>query len=272
MLVVLGSLLAGSLVTAQGMAVENGDKAIAFRNDMRKLWEDHVIYTRGVIISAAAGLPDFDTVLARLMQNQVDLGNAIKPYYGDAAGDKLTSLLKDHISISGDVLMAAKAGDNAKLTDAQKRWSASGNDIAVFLSTANPDNWPLTAVQDLMKMHLQTTTDEAVARLKGDWAGDIAAFDAVHAHILMMSDALALGIIHQFPDKFAGPVMTAATTEDDMASCPVLGTTMPKSKMIPYEYKGKTYYFCCQPCVEKFKADPQQYIDHPAKPQPPGGM
>lgn len=52
----------------------------------------------------------------------------------------------------------------------------------------------------------------------------------------------------------------------DEASCPVLGTIMKKSEMIPFTYKGKTYYMCCPPCIQKFKANPDQYIQHPATP------
>ena len=55
----------------------------------------------------------------------------------------------------------------------------------------------------------------------------------------------------------------------EFATCPVLGTTMPKNKMIPVEYQGKTYYMCCEDCVPKFKADPKKYIEHPAAALPP---
>jgi len=252
---------------APAMAVDNAPQAVAFRNDMRKLWEDHSIFTRSAIVSIVNGLPDLNPVLGRLMHNQEDIGNAVKPYYGDAAGDKLTSLLKDHISIAGEIVVAAKAGDNDKVADGEKRWSANGSDIAVFLNGANPDNWPLPVLKDMMQKHLDMVTAQAVARLKGDYDGEIAAFDAGHMHILMMADALSLGIIHQFPDKFKG-AQVAAAAGDDLVSCPVLGTTLPKSKMIAYAYGGKTYYFCCQPCVDKFKANPQKYIKHPATPKP----
>jgi hypothetical protein len=47
---------------------------------MRKLWEDHITWTRLYIVSAEAGLPDTDATLQRLLQNQTDLGNAIKPF------------------------------------------------------------------------------------------------------------------------------------------------------------------------------------------------
>lgn len=61
----------------------------------------------------------------------------------------------------------------------------------------------------------------------------------------------------------------SAGSAEEYATCPVLGTTMPKSKMIPVEYEGKTYYLCCDACVPKFKADPKKYIEHPAKALPP---
>jgi len=177
-------------------------KQAAFQAAMRKLWEDHITWTRVFIISAAADLPDKDAVTQRLLQNQVDIGNAIKPYYGDAAGDQLTALLKDHILISADVVAAAKANDQAKLADANNRWSANADQIADFLSKANPKNWPDAEMRTMMHDHLKLTTDEAVARLHGDWAGDVKAYDAVHNQILNMADMLSTGIINQFPKQF----------------------------------------------------------------------
>jgi hypothetical protein len=177
-------------------------KQAAFQAAMRKLWEDHITWTRVFIISAAADLSDKDAATQRLLQNQVDMGNAIKPYYGAQAGDQLTALLKDHILISADVVAAAKANDQAKLADANKRWSDNADQIADFLSKANPKNWPNGEMRTMMHDHLKLTTDEAVARLHGDWAGDVRAYDAVHEQILRMADMLSSGIINQFSNKF----------------------------------------------------------------------
>jgi hypothetical protein len=170
---------------------------------MRKLWEDHITWTRVFIISAAADLPDKAAATERLLQNQVDIGNAIKPYYGVAAGDKLTTLLKEHITTAADVVAAAKANDKAKLNDANKRWVANADQIADFLSSANPTNWPAADMRKMMREHLDLTTAEAVARLKGDWKADIAAYDKVHEQILHMADMLADGIIKQHSEKFS---------------------------------------------------------------------
>lgn len=177
-------------------------KEAALQDAMRKLWEDHITWTRIFIISAAADLPDKATATERLLQNQADIGNAIKPYYGEPAGNKLTALLKEHITTAAEVVTAAKANDQAKLADANKRWSANADQIADFLSGANPKNWPQAEMRSMMKAHLDLTTQEAVARLKGDWAADVKAYDAVHEQILKMADHLTMGIVKQFPEKF----------------------------------------------------------------------
>jgi hypothetical protein len=171
---------------------------------MRKLWEDHITWTRLFIVSAAADLPDKDATTQRLLQNQVDIGNAIRPYYGDAAGDKLTALLKDHILGAAELVGAAKAGDTAAMKAASDKWYANANDIAAFLSSANPGNWPLGVMQAQMKMHLDLTVEEATAHLKGQFQADVAAYDKVHNHILGLADTLTAGIVNQFPGMFGG--------------------------------------------------------------------
>jgi hypothetical protein len=176
-------------------------KSTELRMGMRELWEEHIVYTRNYIISALADLPDRDAVAKRLLKNQDDIGNAIKPYYGDEAGKKLTTLLKDHIMIATDVVKAAKAGDSAQLDAAQKKWSANGKDIAAFLSGANP-NWPKGEMESMLQKHLDLTTGEVVGRLKKDWDADIRSYDEGDAHMMMFADKLTEGIEKQFPAKF----------------------------------------------------------------------
>lgn len=177
-------------------------KQYAFRAAMRELWEDHVVWTRQVIVGIVGGAPDTDAALTRLLRNQTDIGNAIKPFYGEAAGNQLTSLLREHIVIAGRLLTSAKSGDAAGSAAAKADWYRNGDDVARFLATANP-NWPLAEMQAAMVGHLDTTLAEAVARLTGDWDGDVVAYDAVHQHILHMADTLSDGIIAQFPSAFA---------------------------------------------------------------------
>jgi hypothetical protein len=177
-------------------------RATTFQRAMDKLWEDHITWTRMVIVDFAANLPDLKTAETRLLKNQADIGNAIKPYYGTAAGNQLTSLLRTHILEAVPVLQYAKAGDKAKLTQALAAWYANAHQIAAFLHHANPHHWSLPTMDTMMKNHLALTTKEAVARIQGRWAADVAAYDQVHAEILDMSHMLATGIVAQFSERF----------------------------------------------------------------------
>ncbi len=176
---------------------------VQIHDQMRKLWEDHVTWTRLAIVTFADGSSSFDATAARLLQNQVDIGDAIKPFFGDAAGTKLTALLHDHITIAVELLQDAKAGNSATFDDAKVRWYANANDIADFLATANPRFWPRDAMRSAMKEHLDQTLAEASDELSGNHAASVTDYDAIHVHILAMADALSNGIMKAFPSTFS---------------------------------------------------------------------
>jgi hypothetical protein len=174
----------------------------AFHDQMRKLWEDHITWTRLAIVTFADGSSGFPATADRLLQNQRDIGDAIAPFYGQAAGDQLTALLHDHITIAVEVLQAAKTGDTAAFDAALTRWYTNGNDIADFLSAANPESWPDALMRADMKTHLDQTLAEAAHELHGQYASSVSDYEAIHTHILMMADQLSTGIIAQFPARF----------------------------------------------------------------------
>ncbi len=200
LLVAAAVLVSGALAGTQKMS------AVAFHDAMRKLWEDHVTWTRLAIVSLVAGLPDTSATVDRLMKNQADIGDAIRPFYGDAAGDRLTALLKDHIAIAAEIILAAKAGNQTSVNDGVARWYANADQIAAFLSGANPKNWEADMTRHMMHDHLDLTLKEAVAHLTGDYSTSVATYDAIHVQILAMADMLSSGIVAQFPQLFNGPV------------------------------------------------------------------
>jgi hypothetical protein len=190
-----------SPVQAQMDMKNNPSKSEQLRMAMHKLWEDHIVWTRNVILNIMDDLPGTEQAVNRLLSNQDDIGNAVKPYYGEAGGKELTRLLREHITTAADLLKAAKAGNNTAFDAANKKWTANADEISDFLSKANP-NWKLADMKKMMHDHLALTTDEVVARLKKDYAADVKAYDKVHDEILMMADGLTDGIIKQFPGKF----------------------------------------------------------------------
>jgi len=199
---------------------------------LRKLWSDHVFWTREYIVSAIRGpggvtsaaselpiggagrtvasatqaalgkLPmgDADAAAARLLRNQDDIGNAIVPYYGQDAGHQLTNLLKQHILIAVELVGAAKAGDDEKFAKQDAAWTANAEEIAGFLAGANPA-WPRADVMDLLAQHLKLTKDEATAILKKDYSRAVEVFDDIYNEIIVLADALFDGLVAQFPDR-----------------------------------------------------------------------
>jgi hypothetical protein len=190
---------AARVIGAQPAAISAN--ALELRQGMRDLWADHVVWTRAYIVAAVADDPSASSALARLMRNQEELGSAIAPYYGGPAGARLTALLKEHISIAGELVGAAKARDDAKVKDADARWHRNAEEIATFLSEANP-NWNRADLVRMLNEHLALTTQEATLRLQKNWREDTATFDRIYDQAMMMADALSDGVIRQFPARF----------------------------------------------------------------------
>ncbi|MDK2586612.1 glycosyltransferase [Romboutsia sedimentorum] len=202
-------LLALILVPFKSQALEStyykdipcNKAACNLRMAQRKLWIDHVSWTRSFIVSDLSSLEDKGPVLERLLKNQDDIGNSIKPYYGEEAGNKLAALLREHIELAGKVADGAKSGNKDDLEKYNKLWHENADKIANFLSSANP-NYSNKTLKDMLYMHLQFVTDQVVYRLNKDWNADIKAYDKGENHMIEFADILSDGIIKQFPEKF----------------------------------------------------------------------
>jgi hypothetical protein len=177
-------------------------RALAFHDEMRALWESHGTWTERAIVDFVGGLPDTSLAIGRLLQNQTDIGNAVKPYYGAKGAHKLTALLKSHINAAVAVLKAAKSGDNQAVASAKAAFYANGNQVARFLHTANPRHWSLRAMKTMMRIHLDQVVALAVDQLSGRYGAAIRLYDTYINHILDMADMLSKGIIQQFPNRF----------------------------------------------------------------------
>jgi hypothetical protein len=172
-----------------------------FRVMNRKLWSDHVTWTRMYIISALANSKDTSYAAEILLRNQQEIGDSIKPYYGEAAGNKLASLLKQHILLAVQLVKYAKSGNTQQLAVEEKKWFANADEIATFLSSANP-NLSKKDVTNMLYDHLKVTKQEVLYRLNGNYKSDIVAYDTILDHILKMSDAISGAVVKQFPDRF----------------------------------------------------------------------
>jgi hypothetical protein len=204
---VLATTAVGDSQAVAGHGHGHGDavhsrRAGAFHDHMRALWEAHGSWTHMVIVSFVGNLPNLAAEEQVLLDNQVDIGHAVKPYYGAAASKKLTRLLQEHINGAVTVLQAAKSGDKSALSRAEGAWFGNGREIADFLHAANPRFLPRHAARQMMRTHLNQVIEQAVDELSGDYSAGARAFGPYIDHILDMADMISGGIIRQFPGRF----------------------------------------------------------------------
>lgn len=198
--VLLLAILCLTLVAAASAAAPQL-KSVTCRNDMRRLFMDHINWTRLYLVAEMEDSNVREATADRLIQNQHDLGNAMKDFYGKEAGDKLTALLKKHVFAAMEFIKSVKAQDWESQEDATNRWNSSADEIAAWFSNANP-RWTLTEMKSMWHTHVNLTIHEVTAHMKQHWHEDIAAYDQVQEQILTMADLLSDGIIQQFPDRF----------------------------------------------------------------------
>ncbi|MGZ7197955.1 MAG: acetylglutamate kinase [Halobacteriota archaeon] len=168
---------------------------------MRKLWEDHVIWGRCYIISVAADLRDRNATVRRVRTNHEDIGDALKPFYGEGVTNTLKVLLLEHTNRAAPVIKALKARNSLLAKDAEQRWYENADQLCTFLSSINP-YWPEKETQRLFYEHLRLSRNEAVHRFSDDFAGDIAQFDEAVLQIIELADLFSDGIVLQFRDRF----------------------------------------------------------------------
>ncbi|HET9683704.1 MAG TPA: hypothetical protein VFP15_06345 [Gemmatimonadaceae bacterium] len=179
-------------------------KAAALAAVMRTLWNQHMEWTYATVDDFFHNPAAVGPTLDRLLQNQRDIGAAFAAYYGQAAGSELTSLLLTHIEEAVPVLQAAQANDATALASAEAAWFANAKQIADFLSSLNPTNWPISLTEPMMAEHISQTITYSVDLLKGNYAQSIVDYDLAESHMDMMADTLTQGIVNQFPKSFHG--------------------------------------------------------------------
>lgn len=168
---------------------------------MNLAWEQHIMWTRMLLISIAENLKDLDATKARLLQNPKDTANIFRIYYGNAVANKIQELLTEHLVIGNDLIVALKNNNQSLAKELNDKWYKNADAMADAFSSINPF-YPKEQVRNMLYEHLKLTTDEVSARLKGDYTADIKAYDMVQKEILNMSQFFVNGIVRQFPNLF----------------------------------------------------------------------
>jgi hypothetical protein len=182
-------------VLSAGLNPMADQEEVAVYTGMRDLWSDHMQWTYATVDAFFNNEMALQPTLDRLLQNQQEIGAAIVPFFGQDAGNELAALLTTHINQAVPVLSSAEAGNQAALQAALNDWYANAEDIADFLSAANPVAWPASVMRPMMQHHIDTTVDYSLDLLDRDYQMAIDDFDEANDHMMMFADVLSAGLI-----------------------------------------------------------------------------
>lgn len=161
---------------------------VDMKSALRKLFTDHGVYTALVMKSIVDHSEDTKVLLNRLLLNQKDIGDQLKPLIGDK-GDILTEVLTQHIKLAGDVITAAVKKDK-QLQNKIKKLFNNSDVVAKTLTSINPNKLPFETTQEMFHQHNQFVFDMTVARINKDFLKEQKLYDAYYNELLMMSDTI----------------------------------------------------------------------------------
>ena len=184
-------------------ATPSSAKVAETKAALRDLWLGHVFWVRNVVLETLAG----NKAAAKAAEDQVvvnakGIAGSIEPFYGKAASDKLLNLLVGHYGAIKQYLEATAAADQAKQATAVKNLNSNADEIAVFLSGANP-NLPRDAVRSLFVAHGAHHVQQIQQLSAKQYAQEAQTWGAMTKHMYVIADTLAGAIARQFPAKFA---------------------------------------------------------------------
>jgi len=166
-------------------------------NQFRLLWEQHGVWTRATTSSLVFQLPDVDPVIARLLRNPVDFELALQPFYGRETAARFQELLREHLVLAADLIIASRDGDESAAVEAERLWYINAEEIAKFLGRINPF-WSRKQWLRLLFHHLDLVHAQAVFMLTGQYQAGVAVYDEIELQSLDMADVMSAGIIAQF--------------------------------------------------------------------------
>ena len=168
---------------------------------MNLVWEQHIMWTRMLLISIAENLKDLEATQTRLLRNPKDIADVFRLYYGNSVASEIQRLLTEHLVIGKDLIVALKNQNQEQANSLNTKWYQNADRMAEAFSSINPF-YPREEIRKMLYEHLRLTTEEVNARLKGEYVADINAYDMVQREILEMSQFFVNGIVRQFPNLF----------------------------------------------------------------------
>jgi hypothetical protein len=170
---------------------------------LRDLWLGHIFWVREVV----QGLAQKNSAAAAAAEQQVvanakQIAGSIEPFYGKPASEQLFKLLAGHYSAVRAHADATVAGNAADAKRALGQLTANADEVATFLSSANP-YLPKATLNSLLTAHGGHHVQQNQQLAANDLAGDARTWEAMKNHMYAIADALGSALAKQFPEKFS---------------------------------------------------------------------
>ena len=168
---------------------------------MNLVWEQHIMWTRMLLISIAENLKDLEATQTRLLRNPKDIADVFRRFYGIAVANRIQQLITEYLVIGKELIVALKNKNQEEATKLNTKWYQNADEMAEAFSSINPF-YPKEEIRNMLYEHLRLTTNEVNNRLQGNYMADINSYDMVQKEILKMSQFFVNGIVRQFPNLF----------------------------------------------------------------------
>ncbi|HEU4501561.1 MAG TPA: hypothetical protein VFR82_07910 [Nitrospira sp.] len=170
---------------------------------MRDLWTGHIFWIRNVVSdNAVHNAAARDAAEQEVVANARSIANSITPFYGEKASEKLFSLLAGHYGAVKEYSEATVSGNRLHQDAALTHLASNTDDIAVFLSGANP-HLPKDTVRGLIAAHGAHHVLQITQFKERDYVHEGETWKVMKQHVYVIADALTMALATQFPSKFS---------------------------------------------------------------------
>ena len=173
------------------------------KQTLRDLWVGHIFWVRHVVSNIATNDPEErDAAENEVVTNTKQIAHTMAPFYGEAASEKLFSLLDLNISAVREYSEATVAENKQQQDAALAHLASNADEIADFLSHLNP-----YLQKDTVRALIETQGAHHVLQINRyktkDYAPLVATWPMMRQHIYVIADTLTTALAKQFPSKFS---------------------------------------------------------------------
>lgn len=179
----------------------------ALQDEQQLLWTQHAAWTRTLLVETLADTSSTPQVKVRLRDAHADLGDALRPFFGDEAAVALTDLLAAESGALIDVLDARRSGDADAAAEAEAHWRARTDELAALFAEQS-SAWSGETFARTLELRVDATLEQIDARLAGDWARDWSAFERLQLLQRSLADEITSGLAANFPERISLPTQS----------------------------------------------------------------